>query len=326
MRRGGAARGLDRVLRRLEADLRVVDLLQAVDQLDPLVGLEHRVDPLGGLGVGAVERLPAHVDVVVVVAHRERVVGALEGHQGDDLVGLHGALQGEQALDREVGDRALALVADDRDAVDHRDVDGVAGGVLGDVARGGEEAVAALHRGDRRLEARGGQELERGEHAAVDRAGADVAGAAGVDVDARVGEHVTAQRVLAHQQDLPERGAVGVVAEERVLALGAVDRGRLEQLPAVEDRLRVDARGAAAGRAQLEQDVRGLGRRDLADAAEDRAGDDARALLQRLGDEVAGVEADRGRVRGAEGGLGELRLAARGHARWGARGGRTGAA
>ena len=62
----------------------------------------------------AVERPPADVDVVVVVAHRERVVGALEGHQGDDLVRLHRALQREQALDRDVGDRARALVADDR--------------------------------------------------------------------------------------------------------------------------------------------------------------------------------------------------------------------
>ena len=110
----------------------------------------------------------------------------------------------------------------------------------------------------------------------------------------------------------PSEGRVGVVAEERVLALGAVDRGRLEQLPAVEDRLRVDARGAAAGRAELEEDVRGLGRGDLADAAEDRAGDDARALLERLLDEVLGVEADRGGLGLDEGGLAELRLAAGG--------------
>ena len=172
--------------------------------------------------------------------------------------------------------------------------------------------MAALHRGHGRLEAGGGEELERGQHAPVDRAGADVAGAAGVDVDARVGEHVAAQRVLAHQQDLAERRLLGVVAEERVLALGAVDRGRLEQLPAVEDRLRIDARGAAAGGAELEQHVRRLDQVGLADAAEDRAGDDARALLERPLDEVLGVEADRGRVGGLVG-VAELRVAARGH-------------
>ena len=88
----------------------------------------------------------------------------------------------------ELGDRARALVADDRDAVDRRDVDGVAGRVLGDVARGGQVAVAALERGDRRLEARRGEELERREHAAVDLPGLDVAPAAAVDLDARVVE------------------------------------------------------------------------------------------------------------------------------------------
>ena len=61
-------------------------------------------------------------------------------------------------------------------------------GVLGDVARGGHVAVAALERGDRRLEAAGGEELERGQHAPVDRARADVPAAAGVDLHARVGE------------------------------------------------------------------------------------------------------------------------------------------
>src|SRR5215217_4163457 len=77
VRLGGGARRLHGVLRRLEADRRVVDLLEAVDQLDPLVGLEHGVDLLGGLRVGAVERLPPHVDVVVVVAEGERVVRTL---------------------------------------------------------------------------------------------------------------------------------------------------------------------------------------------------------------------------------------------------------
>ena len=104
--------------------------------------------------------------------------------------------------------------------------------------------------------------------------------------------HVLDQRLLAHQQDLADRRGLGVRAEERVLAGGAVDRGRLEQLPAVEDRLRVDARGAAAGRADLEQHVRRLRARGLADAAEHRAGDDARARAQLLDPDVLAVEAE----------------------------------
>jgi hypothetical protein len=78
---------------------------------------------------------------------------------------------------------------------------------------------------------------------------------------------------------------------EGVLAVGAVDLGLLEQLPAVEDRLGVDARGAAAGRADLEAQVRLLGRRRLADVAEDRAGDDVRAGLEALPLDLVGREA-----------------------------------
>ena len=66
-------------------------------------------------------------------------------------------------------------------------------------------------------------------------------------------------------------GAFASLAEERVLALGAVDGGRLEQLPAVEDRLRVDARRALAGRADLEEHVAARGSSGVADAAEDGA-------------------------------------------------------
>jgi hypothetical protein len=67
---------------------------------------------------------------------------------------------------------------------------------------------------------------------------------------------VALERRLAHQQDLPDRRVLGVRAEERVAVRGAVDGGRLEELPAVEDRLGVDARGAASGGADLEQQVR----------------------------------------------------------------------
>ena len=292
VRVGRALRDRDRELRRLLADLGVVDARDAVDQLDPLVRLEHRGDPAGGLGVRAVDRAEADVDVVVVVAHRERVVRALERHQRDDLVRLHRALQRQQALDREVGDRALALGRGrDDDAVDRGDVDRAAGRVLGHVARRRVGAVAAAQRRDRRLQPGGGEELERREHAAVDLAGRDVVAAALVDVDVRVAQDVALERVLAHQHDLADRGRLGVAAEERVALLRPVDRGRLEQLPAVEDRLRVDPRGAAAGGADLEAHVRGELRSGLADPAEDRAADDARALLERLGDVVLGVQA-----------------------------------
>src|SRR5829696_8712057 len=304
---------LQRELRGRLAHLGIVDLADAVDQLDPLLGLEDRVDPARGLGALAVQRAPAHVDVVGVVAHRERVVRVVVGHQGDDLVRLHRALQGQQALDRDVGDRARALVAQDRDAVDGRDVDRGARGVLGDVARRGQVAVAAAQRGDRRLQARGGEVLEGREHAPVDLARADVRGAAAVDADAGVVDDALDQRLLAHQQDLADRGRLGVLADERVLLGGAVDRGRLEQLPAVEDRLRVDARRAAAGGPDLEQHVGGLARPALADAAEDRAADHAGALVHLLGDEVLLVEADRGHVGGGKrGGEAELLGAAGG--------------
>ena len=71
------------------------------------------------LGAVAEERPEADVDVVGVVAQRPGVVvDARVGHQRDDLVGLHRALERQQPSDRCVGDRARALVAGDRDAVD----------------------------------------------------------------------------------------------------------------------------------------------------------------------------------------------------------------
>src|SRR4051812_17595339 len=310
----GGALDLGGVLAGGGRDRRVVDLGQAADQLDPLVRLQDRVDLLRGLFVVAVERAPADVDVVGVVGHRERVVGALEGHQRDDLVRLHRALEGQEALDRDVGDRARALVAVDVDAVDRREVDRGAGGVLGHVARRGQVAVTALHRGDGRLQAGGGEELERRKHAAVDRAGADVLAAAVVDRDALVGEHAAGERLLAHEHDLADARLVGSGAQQRVLAPGAVDLGRLEQLPAVEDRLRIDARGALAGRPDLEQQVRGL-RGDLAEAAEGRSAEHAGALDEPLGREVLRVQAERGARGGGDGlaGLrGDLGAAARG--------------
>ena len=81
--------------------------------------------------------------------------------------GLHRALQLEQVVDHRLGDRARALVAEDRDAVDLGDVDRVAGRVLADVAGGGADAVAALERGDRQPEAAG----RRGTRASPGRGG-----------------------------------------------------------------------------------------------------------------------------------------------------------
>src|SRR6185436_7941107 len=101
-------------------------------------------------------------------------------------------------------------------------------------------------------------------------AGRDVLAPALVDLEARVVEHDALELLLAHQQDLPGRGAGAVGRGERVRAVRAVDRRRLQQLPAVEDRLRVDLRGAAAGGAQRELDVRRERLARLADAAEDR--------------------------------------------------------
>src|SRR5207253_7441193 len=140
------------------------------------------------------------------------------------------------------GLRTRTLVPGDRGAVDDGDVDRVAGAVLGDVAGGGEEAVAALQRGDRQLEAVGAQVLEHRQDAAVDAAGGDVFAAAAVDLEVLVGEDAFLQRLLGEQED-----AGAAQLRERALALGAVDRGRLEQLAAVEDRLRVDPGRAFAG-------------------------------------------------------------------------------
>jgi hypothetical protein len=154
--------------------------------------------------------------------------------------------------------------------------------------------VTALQRGDRRAQAAGGEELERREDAAIDAPAADVALAAAVDLHARVLDDALLELGLAHEQQLADGRVLGVAAEERVLALGAVDRGGLEQLPAVEDRLGVDARGAATGRADLEEHVRRLGlrRRRLADAAQDGAADDPRPDLELLERHVLGLEAE----------------------------------
>ena len=158
-------------------------------------------------------------------------------------------------------------------AVDFGDVDRVAGRVLGDVAAFGQIAVAALERADPQGEAFRAQVLEHREDAAVDLARFDVFATALVDVEAVVVQHPLRQRFLGEQQD-PGAAQLRV---EGVLALGAVDRGRFEQLPAVEDRLRVDPRRAFARRADREVDVRVGAFAALGDVGEDGAGDHLRA-------------------------------------------------
>src|SRR5918993_974697 len=74
--------------------------------------------------------------------------------------------------------------------------------------------------------------IEPGQHAAVDLAGLDVLAPARVDRERRVSEDLLHQGRLRHQQDLADRRVVG----ERVFAGRAIDRGGLEQLPAIEDR------------------------------------------------------------------------------------------
>ena len=154
--------------------------------------------------------------------------------------------------------------------------------VLGDVAALREVAVAAAQRGDGRLRGR----WRRGTPASPARAGRSCrrgcrARPHVVDLDARVGQHAALRAPPCSSAGSGRSTGLRVAAEERVLAARAVERGRLEQLPAVEDRLRVDARRAAAGGADLEAHVRGAALRRAADAAEHRAGDDA-CRAQRL--------------------------------------------
>ena len=88
------------------------------------------------------------------------------------------------------------------------------------------------------------------------------------------------KNVLYGEDGESEQFGLAVLAVEHVLARGAVDRRGLQQLPAVEDRLRVDPRRTLARRADLEIDVRRLVQPGLAYPAEDRAADDLRPDLE----------------------------------------------
>ena len=153
--------------------------------------------------------------------------------------------------------------------------------------------MAALECRDGRVEARVGEVLERGEHAAVDLAGLDVLAPARVDVHARVAQHTLLELLLRQQQHLADREVAAVLRVEGVLAGRAVDRRGLEELPAVEDRLGIDQRRALAGRADLEEHVRGLARVGLTDAAEDRPAHHVRAAVEAAQLRVLRVEPER---------------------------------
>ena len=100
--------------------------------------------------------------------------------------------------------------------------------------------MAGLEARDRRAQADLGQVGEQREHAAVDLAGLDVVAAAGVDLDALVGQHALLEHRLRQQQDLADREAVGVVA---VAGRSCPTRGRSRSTRAASSR-----RGSASGR------------------------------------------------------------------------------
>ena len=153
--------------------------------------------------------------------------------------------------------------------------------------------MARPEAGDGGAQARVREVGEACQHPPVDLAGADVVAPAVVHVDPLVAQHPLLELGLGHQQDLPDRVAAGAVAgAQGVAARGAVDRGGLEQLPAVEDRLGVDPRRALARRADREVEVRALARLGCAEPAQHGAADHLRALVQRAQLEALGVEAN----------------------------------
>ena len=198
-----------------------------------------------------------------------------------------------------------------------------------------QEAVAALQRGDRRAQARGGEELERRQHAAVDLAGADVAGGR------RSRPRCAGWRARAGPA--PPCSSAGSGRSTAAWRPGrrtgsCRPRGRSRSTRAASSR-RGSASGRCAGRRGRPGGSRtaraaALRARGLADAAEDRAGDDARARAQALDADVLAVEAEDLREVALEaraavdlaGALEVLLLAAGARRRWAAAGWRTGAA
>ena len=127
------------------------------------------------LPAAAPRAAPADVDVIGVICHGERVVGTGELHQGDDLVR-------RSSRRRSVSRRRTAVSVIEPGpwwpaiGMPLRAEMSTALPVecSGDVAECGHDGVAALQRGDRRVEARRREELERRQHPPIDRAGADV--------------------------------------------------------------------------------------------------------------------------------------------------------
>src|SRR5918996_3069972 len=105
-------------------------------------------------------------------ARRERRPTELE--QRDQLARLEGAGQQEDLVQRPLRQPAGLLVPEDRAAVQRRDVDGLAVGVIRDVARGREEAVPGGDAADGDLSVAARQVAQQDEHAHVGEAGADV--------------------------------------------------------------------------------------------------------------------------------------------------------
>ena len=97
-RRGARAGHGRRHGRRSRLTTRVGDPPEAVDEPQPLLGLQAaRVD---AAAARAAQRAEADVDVVGVVGHRQRGRRARIAHEADDLRGRHRALQRQQAADR----------------------------------------------------------------------------------------------------------------------------------------------------------------------------------------------------------------------------------
>ena len=285
-------------------DFRIGDLAQARDQLDPLprVRPESKAPAARALPAArtALQRRELDADRLALARRRDRVGDARIAPQADDLARLDRALQRRQLVDRDLGDRTRSLMTGDRDPVDGRDRDRVAGRRLGGVGGVGGGHVAAAQRGHGRVQPRDRQELERRQHAPVDLPGLDVLAPARGEVDPGVAQHLLLELLLGLQQHLSDRRRV---AEERVLALGAEDRGVFELHPAVEDRLRVDQRRAHAGGADLEEHVgfacacragsrRAGGARAGPDVPEDGPGEHLHADAQRVQIDLVGARAE----------------------------------
>ena len=256
------------------------------------LGLEDR--GVGRVGAARAARCAeADVDVVVVVGERERVVSALVGPQADDLARasstplscsrrriVMSAIPPSCWLPR-IG---MPLIAATSTARPYQ---------WSETRPPPATNLECPHFSarDGRAQTRAGQVLEDDQDALVDQAALDVLAAAVVDVDARVGEDRAAELLLGHQQHLADGDRL--LVQERVLARRPVDRRRLEQLPAVEDRLGVDRRRALSPAGWMrEADVRRLALLGHAHAAEDRTGHDLRALAQRLELDVVAAEAE----------------------------------